>query len=143
MKQEVLDLKGGVSETHDTLKKIEDLMAADAASASADIAAEAALARAEEAKLAADVLALHGRHDQYEQAMVADFEASQFVMASGVFGSPMSEITGVYVNGFKLMASEYTVSMAEGAMASVTFDVPMYVGDAVCVVGMKKVDLQS
>jgi acyl-CoA hydrolase len=49
----------------------------------------------------------------------------------------------VHVNGFKLMSSEYTVTMSEGAMSSIVFHVPMYIGDAVCVSGMKKVVLQS
>jgi len=141
--QEVSDLLGGASASHNTMKKIEDLMIADAASASADIAAEASLARAEEAKLAADVLALHGRHDQHEEIMVGDFDADAFVVDAASFASPMSDILGVYVNGFKLMASEYTVALSAGAMATITFHVPMYVGDAVCVAGMKKVDLQS
>ncbi len=141
--QEVSDLLGGASASHNTMKKIEDLMIADAASASADIAAEASLARAEEAKLAADVLALHGRHDEYEQVMVSDFEADAFSLAAAAFSAPMSEIMSVHVNGFKLMGDEFTVSKVEGAMDSIVFHVPMYIGDAVSVSGMKKITLQS
>jgi len=141
--QEVSGILGGASASHDTMKKIEDLMIADAASASADLVAEASLARAEEAKLAADVLALHGRHDEYEQIMVSDFEAGAFSLAAASFNAPMSDIMSVHVNGFKLMSDEFTVSEMEGAMDSIVFHVPMYVGDAVSVSGMKKITLQS
>jgi hypothetical protein len=109
----------------------------------AALSAEISLARAEEAKLAADVLALHGRHDEYEQVMTSDFEAGAFSLASAAFNAPMSDIMGVHVNGFKLMSDEFTVSKVEGAMSSIVFHVPMYIGDAVSVSGMKKITLQS